>query len=127
MIVEAKNVCVGVVEDDPSMRSALENLLRSAGFQVRLFASAHEFLDAAPPPPSSRCLILDVGLPGLNGLDLQRELRLAKINTPIIFISGHADDLVSARAMGAGAVGFFTKPFCGQDLLDAIHRALALV
>jgi FixJ family two-component response regulator len=115
---------VFVVEDDPSMRNALKNLLRSVGLEAQLFASAQEFLDTAKPDGPS-CLILDVRLPGLSGLDLQRELLSAKIHIPIIFITAHGDIPMSVRAMKAGAVEFLTKPFRDQDLLDAMHVALA--
>jgi FixJ family two-component response regulator len=115
--------CVFVVEDDPSMRNALKNLLRSVGLEAQLFASAHEFLDADRPDLPS-CLILDVRLPGLSGLDLQRELSAANIHIPIIFITAHGDIPMSVRAMKAGAVEFLTKPFRDQDLLDAIHNSL---
>jgi FixJ family two-component response regulator len=115
--------CVFVVEDDPSMRNALKNLLRSVGLEAQLFASAQEFLDADRPDLPS-CLILDVRLPGLSGLDLQRELSAANIHIPIIFITAHGDIPMSVRAMKAGAVEFLTKPFRDQDLLDAIHNSL---
>jgi FixJ family two-component response regulator len=115
--------CVFVVEDDPSMRNALKNLLRSVGLEAQLFASAQEFLDADRPDLPS-CLILDVRLPGLSGLDLQRELSAANIHIPIIFITAHGDIPMSVRAMKAGAVEFLTKPFRDQDLLDAIHHSL---
>jgi FixJ family two-component response regulator len=115
--------CVFVVEDDPSMRNALKNLLRSVGLEAQLFASAQKFLDADRPDLPS-CLILDVRLPGLSGLDLQRELSAANIHIPIIFITAHGDIPMSVRAMKAGAVEFLTKPFRDQDLLDAIHQSL---
>jgi FixJ family two-component response regulator len=115
--------CVFVVEDDPSMRNALKNLLRSVGYEAQLFASAQEFLDADRPDLPS-CLILDVRLPGLSGLELQRELSAANIHIPIIFITAHGDIPMSVRAMKAGAVEFLTKPFRDQDLLDAIHQSL---
>jgi FixJ family two-component response regulator len=115
--------CVFVVEDDPSMRNALKNLLRSVGLETQLFASAQEFLDADRPDLPS-CLILDVRLPGLSGLDLQRELSAANIHIPIIFITAHGDIPMSVRAMKAGAVEFLTKPFRDQDLLDAIQHSL---
>jgi FixJ family two-component response regulator len=116
--------CVFVVEDDASMRNALKNLLRSVGLEPLLFATAQEFLDAKKPDLPS-CLILDVRLPGLSGLDLQRELSTAHIHTPIIFITAHGDIPMSVRAMKAGAVEFLTKPFRDQDLLDAIQVSLA--
>jgi FixJ family two-component response regulator len=115
--------CVFVVEDDPSMRNALKNLLGSVGLETQLFASAQEFLDADRPDLPS-CLILDVRLPGLSGLDLQRELSAANIHIPIIFITAHGDIPMSVRAMKAGAVEFLTKPFRDQDLLDAIQHSL---
>ena len=115
--------CVFVVEDDPSMRNALKNLLRSVGLESQQFASAHDFLEAERPDVPS-CLILDVRLPGLSGLDLQRELTHAAIHIPIIFTTAHGDIPMSVRAMKAGAVEFLTKPFRDQDLLDAIQVAL---
>jgi RNA polymerase sigma factor (sigma-70 family) len=114
---------VFVVEDDPSMRSALKNLLRSVGLQAELFSSASEFLVHQRPDVPS-CLILDVRLPGMSGLDLQKELNKANVNIPIIFITAHGDIPMSVRAMKAGAVEFLTKPFRDQDLLDAIHASL---
>src|SRR5262252_4982947 len=116
--------CVFVVEDDPSMRTAVKNLLRSVGLEAQLFASAQEFLSADRPDVPS-CLILDVRLPGLSGLDLQRELSASDVDIPIIFITAHGDIPMSVRAMKAGAVEFLTKPFRDQDLLDAIQAALA--
>src|SRR5262245_50302278 len=92
-ITKPKQNCVFVVDDDPSMRNAVKNLLRSAGFEPRLFASAREFLDTHRPGLPS-CLILDIRLPGLSGLDLQRELSTANSSIPIIFISGHLDDTI---------------------------------
>ncbi len=106
------------------MRNALKNLLRSVGLESKLFASGQEFLDA-DPPAGPCCLILDVRLPGISGLDLQRDLAEANNRVPIIFITGHGDIPMSVRAMKAGAVEFLTKPFRDQDLLDAIHVALA--
>jgi FixJ family two-component response regulator len=123
--VKKENSCVFVIEDDPSMRHALRNLLRSAGLEPELFASACEFWDARRLDVPS-CLILDIRLPGLSGLDVQRELSLANVRIPIIFITAHADDFTLNRALKAGAVGFFTKPFCDQDLLDAVYHSLAL-
>ena len=114
---------VFVVEDDPSMRGALENLLRSVGLEAELFSSAAEFL-AHHRPDVPSCLILDVRLPGISGLDLQRELNNANINIPIIFITAHGDIPMSVRAMKAGAMEFLTKPFRDQDLLDAIQVSL---
>jgi FixJ family two-component response regulator len=115
---------VYVVEDDASMGNAIKNLLRSVGLEPQLFVTAQEFLDAKRPDLPS-CLILDVRLPGLSGLDLQRELSAANIRIPIIFITAHGDIPMSVRAMNAGAVEFLTKPFRDQDLLDAIQASLA--
>ena len=114
---------VYVVEDDPSMRNALKNLLKSLEFEGELFASAEEFLLRNRPEVPS-CLILDVRLPGLGGLDLQTQLRSANIQIPIIFITAHGDIPMSVRAMKAGAVEFLTKPFRDQDLLEAIKSSL---
>ena len=114
---------VFVVDDDDSIREALSSLLRSVGLQTQSFASAREFLRQKPPEAPS-CLILDVRLPGLSGMDLQRELTLAGRRVPIIFITGHGDIPMSVRAMKAGALEFLTKPFRDQDLLDAVQHAL---
>src|SRR5688572_8486894 len=113
-----------IVDDDPAVREALGSLVRSLGFQVRLFASAGEFLDC-PRPAVPSCLVLDVRLPGLSGLDLQRQLVDGGIHIPIIFMTGHGDVPMSVRAMKAGAVEFLSKPFRDQDLLDAITQAIA--
>jgi FixJ family two-component response regulator len=112
-----------VVDDDASMREALQRLLRSVGLQVTTFASAREFLHhrGADAPG---CLVLDVRLPGLSGLDLQHELAATRIDLPIIFITGYGDIPMTVQAMKAGAVEFLTKPFRDQDLLDAIQHAL---
>jgi RNA polymerase sigma factor (sigma-70 family) len=116
---------VFVVDDDPSMRKALERLCRSAGLNVRTFASAREFLDrAAPDGPA--CLVLDVRMPGLSGLDLQTELTARNIQTPIVFITGHGDIPMSVRAVKAGAVDFLTKPFRSRDLIRAILDAMSM-
>jgi len=115
---------VYVVDDDASVREAVESLIRSAGFSVRTFASAHEFL-ASPRAEVPSCLVLDVHLPGLNGLDLQRELARADIQIPIIFLTGHGDIPTSVRAIKAGALGFLTKPFADEDLLNAIRDGIA--
>jgi FixJ family two-component response regulator len=114
---------VFVIDDDESIREALKSLIRSVGLSVETFASAHEFLQSSRPDVPS-CLILDVRMPGLSGLDLQRDLAEANIHIPIIFITGHGDIPMSVRAMKAGAVEFLTKPFRDQDLLDAIQQAL---
>ena len=114
---------VFVIDDDKSIREALHSLIRSVGLRVATFASAHEFLQSERPDVPA-CLILDVRMPGLSGLDLQRDLTEANIHIPIIFITGHGDIPMSVRAMKAGAVEFLTKPFRDQDLLDAIQQAL---
>ena len=115
---------VFVVDDDQSVRQALSSLIRSVGLAVRPFSSAREFLQVAVPAAPA-CLVLDVRLPGLGGLELQRDLMAARNDIPIIFITGHGDIPMSVRAMKAGAVEFLPKPFRDQDLLDAIHQALA--
>jgi FixJ family two-component response regulator len=115
---------VFVVDDDPSIRDALTSLIRSVGLGVETFGSAQAFL-RHPRPDASGCLVLDVRLPGLSGLDLQRELAAAQITMPIIFITGHGDIPMTVQAMKAGAVEFLTKPFRDQDLLDAIAQAIA--
>ena len=114
---------VFVVDDDASVREALSSLIRSIDLNVETFSSAREFLQHKRPDVPA-CLVLDVRLPGLSGLDLQRELVTAKNSIPIIFITGHGDVPMSVRAMKAGAVEFLTKPFRDQELLDAIHQAI---
>lgn len=114
---------VYVVDDDPSMRKAMGRLCESAGLEVKTFASAREFLDREVPT-SPACLVLDVHLPGLSGLDLQAELAARNIHTPIVFITGQGDIPTSVRAMRAGAVDFLTKPFRHQDLVTVIHAAI---
>jgi FixJ family two-component response regulator len=114
---------VFVVDDDAEVRKALDSLIRSVGYQVETFSSTQEFLRRMRPDVPS-CLILDVRLRGVSGLDFQRKLAETDNPTPIIFITGHGDIPMSVRAMKAGAVEFLTKPFRDQDLLDAIHVAL---
>jgi len=114
---------VYVVDDDDSLRDALKRLIRSVGLQVELFASAEDFLQRKRPDAPG-CLILDIRLRGISGLDFQRKLAEANIPIPIIFITGHGDIPMSVRAMKAGAVEFLTKPFRDQDLLDAIQVGL---
>ena len=113
---------VFVVDDDPSVRSSLKFLLSTVGLQAETFDSADSFLRKKPPDVPS-CLVLDVRLPGLSGLDFQRELAARNICTPIVFLTGHGDIPMSVRAMKAGAVEFLTKPFRDQDLLDAVRIA----
>lgn len=114
---------VYVVDDDPSVRSALENLLSSHGMRVEAFPAAQDFLLGCPPDASG-CLVLDVQMPGLSGLDLQRELKEAGIHLPVIFITGHGDIPTTVRAMKAGAAEFLTKPFGEQELLAAISQSV---
>jgi RNA polymerase sigma factor (sigma-70 family) len=114
---------VFVVDDDPSVRSSLKFLLSTVGLEVESFDSADSFLHNKPPDAPS-CLVLDVRLPGLSGLDFQRELAARKIRIPIVFPTGHGDIPMSVRAIKAGAVEFLTKPFRDQDLLDAVRIAL---
>src|ERR1700733_4312135 len=118
----ADDPVVYVVDDDEGIRNSLESLIRSVGLSVQTFASAQEFLGTKRK--AAGCLVLDVRLPGLSGLDLQSELVRAEIHTPIVFITGHGDIPMSVRAMKAGAVEFLTKPFREEDLLDAIRQAI---
>jgi len=115
---------VFVVDDDAPMRESLQNLLRSVGLRVEAFASAQEFLHSTRPDVPS-CLVLDVRLPGLSGLELQQRLAEGDRAMPIIFITGHGDIPMTVQAMKAGAVEFLSKPFRDQALLDAIQQALA--
>ena len=115
---------VFVVDDDAPMRESLQNLLRSVGLRVEAFASAQEFLRSTRPDVPG-CLVLDVRLPGLSGLELQQRMAEGDPHMPIIFITGHGDIPMTVQAMKAGAVEFLTKPFRDQELLDAIHQALA--
>ena len=115
---------VFVVDDDSSIRRALTRLIKSAGYQVDTFASAREFLESGRSEGPA-CLVLDVRMPGLNGLDFQRELQNANLMLPIVFITGHGDIPMSVKAMKAGAVDFLPKPVKDTDLLRAIKQALA--
>lgn len=121
--MKSTNSIVFVVDDDASVRAALSSLVRSVGLHVEIFASAPEFL-RYQRPDAAACLVLDVRLPGLSGLELQRELAEAGERIPIVFITGHGDIPMSVRAMKAGAVEFLPKPFRDQDLLDAVQQAL---
>lgn len=116
---------VFLVDDDPSVRKALTRLIKSAGYQVQSFALAREFLDSSPHPAGPACLVLDVRMPGLTGLDLQGELEKMNSILPIVFITGHGDIPMSVKAMKAGAVDFLPKPVQDADLLRAIEQALA--
>jgi FixJ family two-component response regulator len=117
------NAIIAIVDDDPSVREGLESLLRSAGWRVETFASAQEFL-ARPGAEAPCCLILDLQLPGLSGLDLQKRMAEVELEIPIVFLTGHGDIPASVQAMKAGAVEFLTKPFDEEELLQAIREAL---
>ena len=114
---------VFVIDDDALVRAAIQGMLKSVGLRSETFGTTQEFLRSQRPDGPS-CLVLDVRLPGVNGLDFQRELAEAGVRIPIIFITGHGDIPMSVKAMKSGAVEFLTKPFRDQDLLDAIHQAL---
>jgi len=116
---------ISVVDDDDSLRSSLGNLLRSVGFRVQEFASADAFLGGQDVRETA-CLILDVRMPGMNGLELQRHIAAATWRLPIVFITSHADDDARSSALAAGAVGFLYKPFREQAILDAIDAALRM-
>lgn len=119
---EAQSI-VFVVDDDVSLREAIKSLLRSVGLQVEVFGTAADFLRNKFPDVAA-CLVLDIRLPGVSGLDFQAELAKANIHIPIVFITGHGDIPMTVRAMKAGAVEFLTKPFRDQDLLDSVQIAL---
>ena len=121
--MSAAAATVLIVDDDSSVRKSLARLVTAAGYRVHTFASASEFL-GREPSTGPCCLVLDVRMPGLTGLDLQQTLADARHRTAIVFITGYGDVATSVEAMKAGAVDFLTKPFAGQDLLDAIRRAL---
>jgi FixJ family two-component response regulator len=123
MIARNDGSIVFVIDDDPSMRAALDGLVRSIKLNVETFATTNEFLNFKRPDVPG-CIVLDVRLPGLNGLDFQCHLEKLDIDLPIIFITGHGDVPMSVRAIKAGAIEFLTKPFRHQDLLDAIHAGI---
>jgi len=114
---------VYVIDDDKALRDSLTSLFRSVGLQVKAFGSASEFLEQ-PPPDTPSCLVLDVRLPGLSGLDFQSELAKANIHIPIVFMTGYGDIPMTVKAMKAGAVEFLIKPFRDQDLLDAVRLGI---
>jgi FixJ family two-component response regulator len=116
---------VFLVDDDSSVRKALARLIRAAGYEVAPFASARQFLESKPETAGVACLVLDVRMPGVNGLELQEALQAAKIAIPIIFITGYGDIPMGVQAMKAGAVDFLPKPVCQETLLPAIEQALA--
>jgi len=124
-LARCKSTTVFLIDDDDSVRRALGRLIQSAGHKVRPFASAREFLDSGTHDDGPACLVLDVRMPGLNGLDLQRELQAAKTFLPIIFITGYGDVPTSVKAMKAGAVDFIPKPVRDEDLLQSIAQAMA--
>jgi FixJ family two-component response regulator len=121
--VTAAAAMVFVIDDDAHIRAAIQGLLKSVGLRSEAFGTAQEFLRSKRPDTPS-CLVLDVRLPGVNGLDFQQQLTDAGVHIPIIFITGHGDIPMTVKAMKSGAVEFLTKPFRDQDLLDAIHQAL---
>ena len=112
-----------VIDDDPSVRQALSSLFRSVNLKVELFASVAEFMQRKRPDGAS-CLVLDIRLPGVSGLDFQAQLQKANVRIPVVFMTGHGDIPMSVRAMKAGAVDFLAKPFRDQDMLDAVAAAL---
>jgi FixJ family two-component response regulator len=114
---------ISIVDDDDSIRNSLDDLIRSAGFRTQGFPSAEAFL-SSPRARDTACLILDVRMPGMNGLDLQRTIVAANWQIPIIFITSHTDDAARARALEAGAVGFLYKPFRDDELLNAMETIL---
>jgi len=122
-MMPAATPTVFVIDDDDLVRASIHGMLKSVGLRSETFGAAQEFLRSKRPEGPS-CLVLDVRLPGVNGLDFQRELADSGIRIPIIFITGHGDIPMTVRAMKSGAVEFLTKPFRDQDLLDAIHQAL---
>src|SRR5687768_11657611 len=121
----ARAPLISIVDDDDSLRNSLGNLLRSVGLRVQEFASADAFL-ASQDVRETACLVLDVRMPGMNGIELQRHIVAADWRLPIVFVTSHADDDARARALGAGAVAFLYKPFREQELLDAIDTALRM-
>jgi FixJ family two-component response regulator len=122
-VTSATAAVVFIIDDDAHIRAAIQGLLKSVGLRSEAFGAAQEFLRSKRPETPS-CLVLDVRLPGVNGLDFQRQLADAGVHIPIIFITGHGDIPMTVKAMKSGAVEFLTKPFRDQDLLDAIHQAL---
>jgi FixJ family two-component response regulator len=122
-LASAAESIVFVIDDDVAVRTTLSSLFRSVGLRVELFGSVHEFAQIMMPDVAS-CLVLDIRLPGISGLDFQAELAEADIRIPIIFMTGHGDIPMSVKAMKAGAIDFLTKPFRDQDLLDAVIKAI---
>jgi FixJ family two-component response regulator len=122
--VSEEQPTVFVIDDDPSVREALDSLLRSVALKVQLFESTQEFLDAKRPDAPA-CIVLDVRLPGRSGLDFQHDMARSRVHLPIIFITGHGDIPMSARAFKAGAIEFLTKPFRDQEFIDAVMLGIA--
>jgi len=118
------NPTIFVVDDDPSVRIGLERLLRSTGYNVEIYGSAQEFLETTPDCPGPACLVLDVRMPDIDGLELQDQLRRREYTMPIVFITGHGDIPMSVKAIKTGAIDFLTKPFDEADLLKAVQEAL---
>jgi FixJ family two-component response regulator len=121
--LQQSDAIIGIVDDDPSVRKGLERLIRSAGWKTETFGSAQEFLASARIDPPT-CIVLDLQLPGLSGLELQKQMAEARVEAPIVFLTGHGDIPASVKAMKAGAVDFLTKPVDEQDLLNAIQQAI---
>jgi FixJ family two-component response regulator len=123
-LIHVRAPLITIVDDDASMRASLDNLLRSVGFRAQAFPSAESFLQASPGGVDSACLILDVRMPGMSGIELQERLAASRSRVPIIFVTSHIDDDVRARVLDAGAVAFLYKPFREEELLDAIDGVL---
>jgi FixJ family two-component response regulator len=121
--VRESHAIIAIVDDDPSVRKGLERLIRSVGWKTESFGSAQEFL-ASPRTEAPTCIVLDLQLPGLSGLELQKQMSEAGVETPIVFLTGHGDIPASVKAMKAGAIEFLTKPVDEQDLLNAIQEAI---
>ena len=124
MITDHNSKFIAVVDDDESVQNALQDLLEAVGLPTRSFGSAEEFLKSGPPR-NTKCLVTDIRMPGMSGLELQAKLNAEQLSIPIIFITAHGDEKMRLQAMRAGAVDFLTKPFDEQVLLDAIQAALA--
>jgi FixJ family two-component response regulator len=122
--MKGKEPTVYVVDDDPSVTKGLARLLKSAGYEIETFTSAREFLQVYPPSQGPACLVLDVKMPGINGLELQERLQLSGYAMPIVFITGHGDIPMSVKAIKTGAIDFLTKPFDEVNLLEAVEEAL---
>lgn len=124
MTIPPEDCILHIVDDDPALRRSLRFLFESVGWQVRLYASAEEFLDVAEPPASPSCLLLDIRMPAMSGLELQQVLRERGIALPILFMTGHADVSVAVQALKSGAADFIEKPYKDQAILDAVAAAM---